>query len=57
MNTDKIIHSTFQVKDGKPVIDGDYSIAGVEGSGAKVRLDYIELDQNCKLLPTGNVIG
>ena len=31
MNTDKIIHSTFEVKQiGKPVIDGDYSIAGVK---------------------------
>ena len=58
MNTDKIIHSTFEVKNGKPVIDGDYNIAGVEGSGAKVRLDYIEPGGSGtgKLLPTGNVI-
>ena len=58
MNTDKIIHSTFEVKNGKPVIDGDYSIAGVEGSGAQVRLDYIEPGGSGtgKLLPTGNVI-
>ena len=58
MNTDKIIHSTFEVKNGKPVIDGDYSIAGVEGSGAQVRLDYIEPGGSVtgKLLPTGNVI-
>ena len=58
MNTDKIIHSTFEVKNGKPVINGDYSIAGVEGSGAKVRLDYIEPGGSGtgKLLPTGNVI-
>jgi 2-methylaconitate cis-trans-isomerase PrpF len=58
MNTDKIIHSTFEVKNGKPIIDGDYSIAGVEGSGAKVRLDYIEPGGSGtgKLLPTGNVI-
>ena len=41
VNTDKIIHSTFQVKDGKPLIEGDYSIAGVHGAGSKVRLDYI----------------
>ena len=58
MNTDKIIHSTFEVKNGKPVIDGNYSIAGVEGSGAQVRLDYIEPGGSGtgKLLPTGNVI-
>ena len=35
MNTDKIIHSTFEVKHGKPVIDGDYSIAGVEDRALK----------------------
>ena len=58
VNTDKIIHSTFQVKDGKPLIEGDYSIAGVHGSGSKVRLDYIEPGGSGtgKLLPTGNVI-
>ena len=58
VNTNKIIHSTFQVKDGKPLIEGDYSIAGVHGSGSKVRLDYIEPGGSGtgKLLPTGNVI-
>ena len=58
INTDKIIHSTFQVKDGKPLIEGDYSIAGVHGAGSKVRLDYIEPGGSGtgKLLPTGNVI-
>ena len=57
-NTDKIIHSTFQVKDGKPLIEGDYSIAGVHGAGSKVRLDYIDPGGSGtgKLLPTGNVI-
>ena len=58
VNTDKIIHSTFQVKDGKPLIEGDYSIAGVHGAWSKVRLDYIEPGGSGtgKLLPTGNVI-
>ena len=58
VNTDKIIHSTFQVKDGKPLIEGDYSIAGVHGAGSKVRLDYIDPGGSGtgKLLPTGNVI-
>ena len=58
VNTDKIIHSTFQVKDGKPLIEWDYSIAGVHGAGSKVRLDYIEPGGSGtgKLLPTGNVI-
>ena len=57
-NTDKIIHATFNVKDGKPEIEGNYSIAGVNGEGAKVRLDYLEPGGSGtgKLLPTGNVI-
>ena len=58
VNTDKIIHSTFSVKDGKPEIDGDYSIAGVTGNNSKVRLDYLEPGGSGtgKLLPTGNTI-
>ena len=58
VNTDKIIHSTFNVKDGKPSIEGNYSIAGVHGTGSKVRLDYLEPGGSGtgKLLPTGNVI-
>ena len=58
VNTNKIIHSTFNVKDGKPEIEGDYSIAGVYGDGSKVRLDYLEPGGSGtgKLLPTGNVI-
>ena len=58
VNTDKIIHATFNVKDGKPEIEGNYSIAGVYGGGAKVRLDYLEPGGSGtgKLLPTGNVI-
>ena len=57
-NTDKIIHATFNVKDGKPEIEGNYSIAGVYGGGAKVRLDYLEPGGSGtgKLLPTENVI-
>lgn len=58
VNTDKIIHSTFNVKDGKPEIEGDYTIAGVYGESSKVRLDYLEPGGSGtgKLLPTGNVV-
>lgn len=58
VNTDKIIHSTFIVKDGKPEIEGDYTIAGVYGGASKVRLDYLEPGGSGtgKLLPTENVI-
>jgi 2-methylaconitate isomerase len=58
MNTDKIIHSTFEVKNGIAIVEGDYPIAGVYGTGAKVRLDYLDPGGSGtgKLLPTGNVI-
>lgn len=58
VNTDKIIHSTFNVKNGFANPDGDYKIAGVSGSGSKIRLDYLEPGGSGtgKLLPTGNVI-
>lgn len=58
VNTDKIIHSTFEVKDGIAAVDGVYSIAGVAGTAAKVRLDYLAPGGSGtgKLLPTGNVV-
>lgn len=58
VNTDKIIHSTFQVKDGIAEVEGNYAIAGVAGTGAKVRLDYLSPGGSGtgKLLPTGNVV-
>ena len=58
VNTEKIIHSTFNVKNGFANPDGDYKIAGVSGSGSKIRLDYLEPGGSGtgKLLPTGNVI-
>jgi len=58
VNTDKIIHSTFNVKNGIAEVEGDYSIAGVSGTGSKIRLDYLAPGGSGtgKLLPTGNVI-
>ena len=58
VNTDKIIHSTFEVKNGFACVDGDYSIAGVAGTGSKIRLDYLNPGGSGtgKLLPTGNVV-
>ena len=58
VNTDKIIHSTFNVKNGIAEVEGDYSIAGVSGTGSKIRLDYLAPGGSGtgKLLTTGNVI-
>ena len=57
-NTDKVIHSTFNVINGFADPDGDYKIAGVSGSGSKIRLDYLNPGGSGtgKLLPTGNVV-
>lgn len=57
-NTRKLIHSRFLVKNGKAEISGDYVIAGVAGSGSRIRLDFVSPDGAVtgKLLPTGNVV-
>lgn len=54
-NTRKIIHATFQVRNGRAVVDGDLRIPGVSGSGAPIRLDFLEPGgaSTGRLLPTG----
>lgn len=55
-NSNKIIHATYQVKDGKVISEGDYEIPGVPGQGSKIKLDFFEPAGSItgKLLPTGN---
>ncbi|MDB5650749.1 MAG: PrpF family protein [Hyphomicrobiales bacterium] len=57
-NTKKIIHARFRVEGGKAVVEGDLEIGGVAGSGAPVRLDFVNPGgaTTGKLLPTGNVV-
>ena len=57
-STGKIIHSKFPVEDGMPVVDGTFEIAGVAGSGAMIRLDYLNPGGAItgKLLPTGRPV-
>ena len=57
-NTKKLIHSRFQVKNGKAVTTGDYVIVGVAGGGGCIRLDFLSPDGAVtgKLLPTGNAV-
>ena len=57
-NTKKIIHSRFAVQDGKAATAGDYGIAGVAGTGSRIRLDFLAPGGAVtgKLLPTGNVV-
>ncbi|WAH96301.1 PrpF domain-containing protein [Arthrobacter sp. MMS18-M83] len=55
VNTGKIIAATFAVRGGRSVEDGDYVIKGVAGSGAPVRLDFLDPGGagTGSLLPTG----
>ena len=57
-NTKKIIHAVFPVADGASVEAGGLAIPGVSGTGAPVRLDFLDPGgaSTGKLLPTGNVI-
>ena len=57
-NTKKIVHSTFLVKDGRAVVDGELEIPGVAGSGSPVRLDFLDPGGAVtgRLLPTGNAV-
>jgi 2-methylaconitate cis-trans-isomerase PrpF len=54
-NTGKAIHATFPVEANRARYDGDLVIPGVNGSGAPVRLDFIEPGgaTTGRLLPTG----
>jgi len=56
-NSNKIIHATYPVKDGFVLSEGDYSIPGVPGTGAKLKVDFFDPSGSItlKLLPTGNV--
>lgn len=56
-NTGRIIRTEVPVKDGKAAVDGDFAIAGVPGTGAKILVDFAEAAGALtgKLLPTGHV--
>jgi len=56
-NTGKLIHATFPVQDGRALYYGGLVIPGVSGSGAPIRLDFIDPGgaTTGKLLPTGAV--
>ncbi len=56
-NTAKIYHARFQVRDGRAVETGDHALPGVAGTGALVRLDYMDPggSRTSGFLPTGAV--
>jgi 2-methylaconitate cis-trans-isomerase PrpF len=57
-NTRKIIHSTFGVRTGRAVVDGALAIPGVAGTGAPIRLDFIDPGgaTTGRLLPSGHAM-
>ena len=57
-NTGKTIVARFPVVDGKAVVQGDLRIDGVAGSGAPVRLDFLDPGgaKTGRLLPTGRAL-
>ncbi len=57
-NTRKLIVAHFPLDGGRAATDGDFRLPGVAGSGAPVRLDFLEPGGagTGKLLPTGNPV-
>ncbi len=55
-NTSSMIVAEVPVIDGKAAVDGDYRIAGVPGSGAKIAMDFSDTAGAVtgRILPTGN---
>jgi len=55
-NTHKIIVSRFALENGRAAVDGDFVLPGVGGTGAPVRLDFLDPGGagTGKLLPTGS---
>lgn len=56
-NTDKVLVSQVQVKNGKARVNGTSEVPGVPGSGAEILMDYSGTvgSRTGKLLPTGSV--
>ncbi|MGK9044226.1 2-methylaconitate cis-trans isomerase PrpF family protein [Mammaliicoccus vitulinus] len=57
-NTNKIMEVLIPIKDGNVENKGDFSISGVEGTGAKITVSFMNPAGafTGKLFPTGNVI-
>jgi len=57
-NTDKIYRARFEVRHGHAVETGDYEMSGVAGSGARIRLDYLDPGgaNSAGFLPSGNTV-
>jgi 2-methylaconitate cis-trans-isomerase PrpF len=58
VNTNRMIVAEVPTVGGKAAIVGDYEIAGVPGTGARIKLDFADSAGSAtgKLLPTGNIV-
>ncbi|MEE8434096.1 MAG: PrpF domain-containing protein, partial [bacterium] len=57
-NTDKLIHARFPLVDGQAAVEGDFELAGVAGTGARIALEFQDPGgaKTGRLLPTGNPV-
>ena len=57
-NTNQIYITEVPVRDGRPVVKGDYEVAGVPGTWAQVQIDMAGTvgSRTGRLLPTGNPV-
>ena len=55
-NSEKIIRATIPTKDGFARVNGNFEIPGVSGTGAQIKLDFLEPGgtKTGSLLPTGS---
>lgn len=59
VNTGKIVRAVFEVKNGGSVQAGEYTMSGVHGTAAPVRLDFLDPGGAAtgQLLPTGDIVN
>ncbi len=57
-NTGKLIVGRFQAEDGKARVSGDFALDGVSGTGAAIRLEFLDPGGagTGRLLPTGQAL-
>ena len=57
-NTNQVYITEVPVRDGRPLVAGNYEVAGVPGTGAQVQIDMAGTvgSRTGKLLPTGNPV-
>jgi len=57
-NTHKIIVSRFALDEGRAAVEGDFVLPGVAGTGAPIRLDFLDPGGAAtgRLMPTGNPV-